>query len=198
MIAPWHDQAACQHAHPDTFYPNTGEPTAPAKRICATCPVADECLQWALDNDERHGVWGGLSEQERRRLKRGRGNVTELRAVKPVPAGRPKPKPKRKPAKPKPRPDVDRRIWLYVLELACRVVGADLDEALAGRRINGAVQARQVAWHTLRGDGWTLTRLANAAGVDHSTVRYGIGCVDADPDLLAASDVVGDGQEEAA
>jgi WhiB family redox-sensing transcriptional regulator len=69
---PWYDQAACldPDVDPEIFFPGDGERAEPAKRICQGCPVMDECRDWALANDERFGVWGGLSERERRRVKK--------------------------------------------------------------------------------------------------------------------------------
>lgn len=67
----WYSQAVCPETDPDAFFPEKGGSTADAKKVCRGCPVKDPCLQWALDNDERYGVWGGLSDRERRRLKRG-------------------------------------------------------------------------------------------------------------------------------
>jgi WhiB family transcriptional regulator, redox-sensing transcriptional regulator len=67
---PWAAQARCLQAEPDTFFPEKGGSTREAKRICAECEVRDACLEYALDNDERFGIWGGLSERERRKLKR--------------------------------------------------------------------------------------------------------------------------------
>jgi WhiB family transcriptional regulator, redox-sensing transcriptional regulator len=67
---PWAPQARCLQAEPDTFFPEKGGSTREAKRICASCEVRDECLSYALENDERFGIWGGLSERERRKLKR--------------------------------------------------------------------------------------------------------------------------------
>jgi len=70
-LGAWTRRAACTSADPEVFYParsDTGNALA-AKAICATCPVVDECLQWALDHDEIYGVWGGLSEHERRELR---------------------------------------------------------------------------------------------------------------------------------
>jgi WhiB family redox-sensing transcriptional regulator len=69
-LQPWYEQAACLDKDADAFFPEKGGSTRAAKRICATCTVAAECLDYALDNDERFGIWGGLSERERRRLKR--------------------------------------------------------------------------------------------------------------------------------
>ncbi len=67
---PWAKKARCLEADPDTFFPEKGGSTREAKRICAGCEVRAECLEYALENDERFGIWGGLSERERRRLKR--------------------------------------------------------------------------------------------------------------------------------
>ena len=67
---PWADKAKCLVAEPETFFPEKGGSTREAKRICTGCPVKAECLEYALDNDERFGIWGGLSERERRKLRR--------------------------------------------------------------------------------------------------------------------------------
>jgi len=64
----WHDRARCAETDPEMFFPENGESARPAKRVCAGCEVAAECLQDALDRGERFGVWGGLSERERRVL----------------------------------------------------------------------------------------------------------------------------------
>ena len=66
----WVDDALCAEVGGDVHFPKQGEPTGPAKRICQRCEVRAECLQYALDFDERSGVWGGLSEGERREVKR--------------------------------------------------------------------------------------------------------------------------------
>ena len=67
---PWAPDARCLQADPDTFFPEKGGSTREAKRICQQCGVRSECLAYALENDERFGIWGGLSERERRKLKR--------------------------------------------------------------------------------------------------------------------------------
>lgn len=67
---PWASDAKCLQAEPETFFPEKGGSTREAKRICAACSVRAECLEYALENDERFGVWGGLSERERRKLRR--------------------------------------------------------------------------------------------------------------------------------
>jgi len=64
----WRDEALCAQTDPELFFPEQGESVAAAKRVCAGCEVRAECLQYALDNRERFGVWGGLSERERREL----------------------------------------------------------------------------------------------------------------------------------
>jgi WhiB family transcriptional regulator, redox-sensing transcriptional regulator len=66
----WMLEARCLDADPEAFFPEKGGSTREAKRICAVCPVRQDCLSYALDNDERFGIWGGMSERERRRLKR--------------------------------------------------------------------------------------------------------------------------------
>ena len=74
----WRDQGACAGLNDDTFFPRGGGPTAErkvrhAKVICFSCPVQPECGQWAIDNREPFGVWGGVSEKERRAILRRRG-----------------------------------------------------------------------------------------------------------------------------
>nr|WP_231294306.1 WhiB family transcriptional regulator [Mobiluncus curtisii] len=66
----WQAQALCAQTDPEAFFPEKGGSTREAKNVCSCCPVKAECLQYALENDERFGIWGGLSERERRRLKR--------------------------------------------------------------------------------------------------------------------------------
>lgn len=66
----WQTDALCAQTDPEAFFPEKGGSTRDAKRICSTCEVRAECLEYALQNDERFGIWGGLSERERRRLKR--------------------------------------------------------------------------------------------------------------------------------
>jgi WhiB family transcriptional regulator, redox-sensing transcriptional regulator len=71
----WRDRAACLEADPELFFPigNTGPAIMQieeAKAVCRTCPVIDTCLKWALEIGQDAGVWGGLSGDERRALKR--------------------------------------------------------------------------------------------------------------------------------
>jgi WhiB family transcriptional regulator, redox-sensing transcriptional regulator len=67
----WQDRALCAQTDPEAFFPEKGGSTREAKKICLGCEVRNECLEYALAHDERFGIWGGLSERERRRLKRG-------------------------------------------------------------------------------------------------------------------------------
>ncbi len=66
----WQGDALCAQTDPEAFFPEKGGSTREAKRICSRCEVRAECLEYALGQDERFGIWGGLSERERRKLKR--------------------------------------------------------------------------------------------------------------------------------
>ena len=68
----WQDLANCLGVDPDLFFPERGASTREAKEVCKGCSVRAECLEYALSNGERFGIWGGLSERERRRLRRQR------------------------------------------------------------------------------------------------------------------------------
>jgi WhiB family redox-sensing transcriptional regulator len=66
----WQERALCAQTDPEAFFPEKGGSTREAKRVCGGCEVRSECLEYALAHDERFGIWGGLSERERRKLKR--------------------------------------------------------------------------------------------------------------------------------
>jgi WhiB family redox-sensing transcriptional regulator len=66
----WQSRALCRGAEPDLFFPERGSPGDSAKRVCVNCEVRLDCLEYALANSERYGVWGGLTERERTRLRR--------------------------------------------------------------------------------------------------------------------------------
>ena len=66
----WQERALCAQTDPEAFFPEKGGSTREAKKVCLTCDVRAECLDYALANDERFGIWGGLSERERRKLKK--------------------------------------------------------------------------------------------------------------------------------
>ena len=65
----WQDKALCAEVDPEMFYPEKGGSTREAKAVCRSCEVRAECLEYALDHAEAFGIWGGMSERERRRLK---------------------------------------------------------------------------------------------------------------------------------
>ena len=65
----WQDDAVCAQTDPEIFYPERGGSTREAKAVCQGCPVREQCLEEAVANDERFGIWGGLSERERRKIK---------------------------------------------------------------------------------------------------------------------------------
>jgi WhiB family redox-sensing transcriptional regulator len=65
-------QANCTGCDPELFFPERGVSTREAKEACRGCVVREECLEFALDNREKFGIWGGMSERERRRLRRNR------------------------------------------------------------------------------------------------------------------------------
>jgi WhiB family redox-sensing transcriptional regulator len=67
---PWMAFSLCKETDPEAFFPEKGQSTAYAKKVCRRCPVTAECLRAALERDERFGIWGGLSERERRKLKK--------------------------------------------------------------------------------------------------------------------------------
>ncbi len=66
----WQEQALCAQTDPEAFFPEKGGSTREAKKVCLSCDVRVDCLEYALGSDERFGIWGGLSERERRRLKK--------------------------------------------------------------------------------------------------------------------------------
>lgn len=65
----WMAAGICAQTDPDAFFPEKGGSTREAKAICRSCPVRAACLDYALEHEERYGIWGGLSERERRRLR---------------------------------------------------------------------------------------------------------------------------------
>ncbi|MEU3991881.1 WhiB family transcriptional regulator [Streptomyces platensis] len=71
----WRHDAVCREADPELFFPvgNTGPALLQieeAKAVCRRCPVMGQCLQWALESRQDTGVWGGMSEEERRAMRR--------------------------------------------------------------------------------------------------------------------------------
>ena len=68
----WQERANCLGVDPDLFFPERGASTREAKAVCRGCEVRVECLEYALAHGEKFGIWGGLSERERRRVRRAR------------------------------------------------------------------------------------------------------------------------------
>lgn len=68
----WMEEALCAQTDPDIFYPEKGGSTAPATSVCASCSVRAECLEYAVSHDIRHGIWGGTSDNDRKRMARER------------------------------------------------------------------------------------------------------------------------------
>jgi len=68
----WKDRANCMGVDPDLFFPERGASTREAKEVCRGCVVKEDCLEFAIANGEKFGIWGGMSERERRRVRRSR------------------------------------------------------------------------------------------------------------------------------
>tara|TARA_B100000953_G_scaffold91549_1_gene74610 strand:- start:123 stop:437 length:315 start_codon:yes stop_codon:yes gene_type:complete len=68
----WKDYSNCLGVDPDLFFPERGASTREAKEVCRSCVVQNDCLEYALQNGEKFGIWGGMSERERRRIRRQR------------------------------------------------------------------------------------------------------------------------------
>src|SRR5690606_41564758 len=71
----WQERALCAQTDPESFFPEKGGPTREAKKVCLACEVHSDCLEYALANDERFGIWSGLSDPERRRPKKPAGRA---------------------------------------------------------------------------------------------------------------------------
>jgi len=71
FAARWRELAACRGTDLEVFFPGRGETAGPARQVCAACPVRQPCLDYAITNRIVHGIWGGLTERERRALRSG-------------------------------------------------------------------------------------------------------------------------------
>jgi len=76
----WMTRARCANTHPSHFFPSDGVGVELAKQACAGCPVLEQCLEYALTHRVEHGVWGGCSERQRRRIRRQRREVAATAA----------------------------------------------------------------------------------------------------------------------
>jgi WhiB family redox-sensing transcriptional regulator len=83
MDTSWMAKGNCRDEPASRFFPSDGVGVEAARRICATCPVKDPCLEYALDQRVDHGVWGGASERERRRILKRRRAASERSAPSP-------------------------------------------------------------------------------------------------------------------
>lgn len=77
----WQDRANCRGGVADLFFPERGASTRAAKAICRECQVRIDCLEFAIRNNEKFGIWGGMSERERRRVRRERQIAASRRAA---------------------------------------------------------------------------------------------------------------------
>ena len=68
----WRQRAACRGVDPSLFFPGKGDSAPEARRVCAGCPVRDACLEYALVGGETYGIWGGVPELQRKRMRRQR------------------------------------------------------------------------------------------------------------------------------
>ncbi|MGH9183620.1 MAG: WhiB family transcriptional regulator [Acidimicrobiales bacterium] len=73
----WYAYANCLGVEPDLFFPERGASTKEAKAVCRACVVCEQCLEHAVVNGEKFGIWGGMSERERRRLRRARADTAQ-------------------------------------------------------------------------------------------------------------------------
>ena len=78
----WYSDAECQKHDQDLFFPERGSSTVKAKAICNSCPVINECLEFAVERKERFGIWGGKSERERRAIRKERRLQAEQKEKK--------------------------------------------------------------------------------------------------------------------
>ena len=79
----WQAYANCLGVDPDLFFPERGASTREAKEVCRGCVVREDCLEYALRNGEKFGIWGGMSERERRRIRRQRAIARTAAAEQP-------------------------------------------------------------------------------------------------------------------
>jgi len=85
---PWQARGNCRNVDPETMFPETGDliGRTQAKATCRGCKVLVDCLEWALEANVEHGVWGGLDEDERRKLRRSRRRLSAVKTTEPAAA----------------------------------------------------------------------------------------------------------------
>ena len=79
----WQELANCKGVESELFFPGRGASTKEAKAVCQSCVVQSECLEYALANSEKFGIWGGCSERERRRIRKARREARRESATAP-------------------------------------------------------------------------------------------------------------------
>lgn len=77
----WQRRANCMGVDPDLFFPERGASTREAKEVCRGCVVRADCLEYAITSGEKFGIWGGMSERERRRIRRSRAIINAQRVA---------------------------------------------------------------------------------------------------------------------
>ena len=77
----WVSWAACAGQDTNLFYPNKHLKAEAAKAVCARCPVAQQCLEYALERNDQNGIWGGLSPEERKMIRRERARNQQAEAA---------------------------------------------------------------------------------------------------------------------
>lgn len=77
QVVNWRDLALCAQVDPDIFFPEKGGSVRAAKKVCEACDVQDECLEYALEHKERFGIWGGVTERNRRQMLADRGDLPD-------------------------------------------------------------------------------------------------------------------------
>jgi WhiB family redox-sensing transcriptional regulator len=91
----WQDAALCAQVDPDRWYPEKGGSVREPVSVCRQCPVRAECLEYALENNEGYGVWGGMSEYARRYLRRTFGSDTAAAVASVIPSASPAQQPQK-------------------------------------------------------------------------------------------------------
>jgi WhiB family redox-sensing transcriptional regulator len=81
VIESWREQAACRGLDTSIFFPPSDLEAGAAKAICAQCPVREQCLEWAIASRQEEGIWGGMTDGERRRLRRRRRDAARRAAA---------------------------------------------------------------------------------------------------------------------
>ena len=150
----WRHRAACRTEDPELFFPvgNSGPALlqiGEAKAVCRRCPVASPCLSWALETGQDAGVWGGMSEDERRALARHRKAVTSSQAAS----------------------DGDTGGSADLAPSGSAESPVDVELCIAGRLKKPGRDILLVATRYLLGLGWTRTKVGQTLHINGSLVK---------------------------